>query len=65
MYPKGLKIRCTYGFKRILLEIKIPKKLWVDKCSALYNKTFESLLKELENDEANSQVELYSIYRDL
>ena len=52
----GLSI--TNGFKIILGEHRKPEKLWVERGSEFYNKTFKSLLKEYET-------ELYSIYSDL
>ena len=59
----GLSI--TYGFKIVLgetpqggSESRKPEKLWVDKGSEFYNKTFKSLLKEYET-------KLYSTYSDL
>ena len=58
----GLSI--TNGFKLVLgdhpqggSESRKPEKLWVDRDSEFYNKTFESLLKEYET-------ELYSTYSD-
>ena len=59
----GLSI--TNGFKLVLgehpqdgSEIRKPEKLWVDRGSEFYNKTFKSLLKEYETN-------LYSTYGDL
>ena len=59
----GLSI--TNGFKTILSEgpqggseHRKPEKLWVDRGSEFYNKTFKSLLKEYG-------IELYSTYSDL
>ena len=59
----GLSI--TNGFKTILSEGPLggsesrkPEKLWVDRGSEFYNKTFKSLLKEYET-------KIYSIYSDL
>ena len=59
----GLSI--TNGFKLVLgenpqgcSESRKPEKLWVDRGSEFYNKTFKSLLKEYET-------ELYSTYSDL
>ena len=66
----GLSI--TNGFKTILSEgpqcgcespqvgsqSRKPEKLWVDRGSEFYNKTFKSLLKEYET-------KLYSTYSDL
>ena len=52
----GLSI--TNGFKTILSEGRKPEKLWVERGSELYNKTFKSSLKEHET-------ELYSAYSDL
>ena len=66
----GLSI--TNGFKTILSEgtqdgsespqggfkVRKPEKLWVDRGSEFYNKTFKSLLKEYET-------KLYSTYSDL
>ena len=48
----------TKGFKIILSKDRKPEKLWVDRGSEFYNKTFKSLLKEYET-------ELYSTYSDL
>ena len=48
----------TNGFKTILSEGRKPEKLWVDRGSEFYNKTFKSLLKEYET-------KLYSTYSDL
>ena len=48
----------TNGFKIVLSERRKPEKLWVDRGSELYNKTFKSLLKEYET-------KLYSTYSDL
>ena len=66
----GLSI--TNGFKTILSEGRKPEKLWVDRGSEFYNKTFKSLLKEYETgkaasgiSETASQIELYSTYSDL
>ena len=47
----GLSI--TDGFKIVLSESRKPEKLWVDRGSEFYNKTFKSLLKEYG-------IELYS-----
>ena len=59
----GLSI--TNGFKTILSEgpqggseHRKPEKLWVDRGSEFYNKTFKPLLKEYET-------KLYSAYSDL
>ena len=52
----GLSI--TIGFKTILSEGRKPEKLWVDRGSEFYNKTFKSLLKEYET-------KLYSTCSDL
>ena len=59
----GLSV--TNGFKRVLSENpqggsehRKPEKLWVDRGSEFYNKTFKSLLKEYET-------KLYSTYSDL
>ena len=59
----GLSI--TNGFELVLGEnpqggskSRKPEKLWVDRGSEFYNKTFKSLLKEYET-------ELYSTYSDL
>ena len=59
----GLSI--TNGFKRVLSESprggserRKPEKLWVDRSSEFYKKTFKSLLKEYET-------KLYSTYSDL
>ena len=55
----------TNGFKTILsegpqgcFEDRKPEKLWVDRGSEFYNKTFKSLLKE-------NETKLYSTYSDL
>ena len=62
----------TNGFKTILSEGRKPEKLWVDRGSEFYNKTFKSLLKEYGTgkaasgiSETASQIELYSTYSDL
>ena len=62
----------TNGFKAILSEGRKPEKLWVDRGSEFYNKTFKSLLKEYGTgkaasgiSETASQIELYSTYSDL
>ena len=47
----------TNGFKILLVDCRKPEKLWVDRGSEFYNKTFKSLLKEYET-------ELYSTYSD-
>ena len=52
----GLSI--TNGFEIVLGESRKPEKLWVDRGSEFYNKTFKSLLKEYET-------KLYSTYSDL
>ena len=66
----GLSI--TNGFKLVLGEGRKPEKLWVDRGSEFYNKTFKSLLKEHGTgkaasgiSETASQIELYSTYSDL
>ena len=66
----GLSI--TNGFKIVLSEHpqggsepRKPEKLWVDRGSAFYNKTFKSLLKEYGTGKAASGIELYSTYSDL
>ena len=73
----GLSI--TNGFKLVLGENpqgssqpRQPEKLWVDRGSEFYNKTFKSLLKEYGTgkaasgiSETASQIELYSTYSDL
>ena len=51
-------ISITNGFKILLAEVRKPEKLWVDRGSEFYNKTFKSLLKEYET-------ELYSTYSDI
>ena len=63
MNKSGLSI--TNGFKTTLSEgpqggseSRKPEKLWVDRGSGFYNKTFKSLLKEYE-------AKLYSTYSDL
>ena len=52
----GLSI--TNGFKIVLGESRKPEKLWVDRGSEFYNKTFKSLLKKYET-------KLYSTCSDL
>ena len=66
----GLSI--TNGFTIILSESpqggserRKPEKLWVDRGSEFYNKTFKSLLKEYGTGKAASGIELYSTYSDL
>ena len=66
----GLSI--TNGFKLVLGENpqggsqpRKPEKLWVDRGSEFYNKTFKSLLKEYGTGKADSGIELYSTYSDL
>ena len=59
----GLSI--TNGFKTILSEGRKPEKLWVDRGSEFYNKTFKSLLEEYGTGKAASGIELYSTYSDL
>ena len=66
----GLSI--TNGFKKVLSEHpqggsepRKPEKLWVDRVSEFYNKTFKSLLKEYGTGKAASGIELYSTYSDL
>ena len=59
----GLSI--TNGFKTTLSEGRKPEKLWVDRGSEFYNKTFKSLLKEYGTGKAASGIELYSTYSDL
>ena len=66
----GLSI--TNGFKIILSESpqggsepRKPEKLWVDRSSEFYNKTFKSLLKEYGTGKAVSGIELYSTYSEL
>ena len=62
----------TNGFKIVLSEHpqggsepRKPEKLWVDRGSEFYNKTFKSLLKEYGTGKAASGIELYSTYSDL
>ena len=43
-------------------EPRKPEKLWVDRGSEFYNKTFKSLLKEYGTGKAASGIELYSTY---
>ena len=50
---------------QVVSESGKPKKLRVDRGSEAYNKTFKSLLKEHEIDEAGYRIELYSKYVDL
>ena len=52
----GLSI--TNGFKIVLGVSRKPEKLWIDRGSEFYNKTFKSLLKEFET-------KLHSTYSDL
>ena len=52
----GLTI--TNNFKIVLSESRKPEKLWVDRGSEFYNKTFKCLLKEYE-------AKLYSTNSDL
>ena len=52
----GLSI--ANGFKTLLSEGRKPEKLWVDRGSEFYNKTFKSLLKEYETGKAASGIEL-------
>ena len=52
----GLSI--TSGFKIVLGEGRKPEKLWADRGSEFYNKTFKSLPKEYKTN-------LYSTYSDL
>ena len=66
----GLSI--TNGFKIVLSEHpqggsepRKPEKLWVDRGSEFYNKTFKSLIKEYGTGKAASGIELYSNYSDL
>ena len=66
----GLSI--ANGFKLVLgenphggSESRKPEKLWVDRGSEFYNKTFKSLLKEYGTGKAASGIELYSTYSDL
>ena len=66
----GLSI--TNGFKIVLgehpqggSEPRKPEKLWVDRGSEFYNKTFKSLIKEYGTGKAASGIELYSTYSDL
>ena len=66
----GLSI--TNGFKIVLSEHpqggsepRKPEKLWVDRGSEFYNKTFKSLIKEYGTGKAASGIELYSTYSDL
>ena len=59
----GLSI--TNSFKTILSEGRKPEKLWVDRGSEFYNKSFKSLLKEYGTSKAASGIELYSTYSDL
>ena len=66
----GLSI--TNGFKIVLSEHpqggsepRKPEKLWVDRGSEFYNKTFKSLLKEHGTSKAASGIELYSTYSDI
>ena len=58
------RISITNGFKIVLGEGRKPEKLWVDRGSEFYNKTFKSLLKEYDTGKDGSGIELYSTYRD-
>ena len=65
----GLSI--TNGCKIVLSEHpqggsepRKPEKLWVDRGSEFYNKTFKSLLEEYGTSKAASGIELYSTYSD-
>ena len=53
-----LCLSITNGFELVLGESRKPEKLWVDRGSEFYNKTFKSLLKEYET-------KLYSTYSGL
>ena len=62
----------TDGFKIVLSEHpqggsepRKSEKLWVDRGSEFYNKTFKSLLKEYGTGKASSGIKLYSTYSDL
>ena len=44
----GLPI--SNGFKIVLGESRKPEKLWVDRGSEFYNKTFQSLLKNMKQN---------------
>ena len=62
----------THGFKIVLSEHpqggsepRKPEKLWVDRGSEFYNKTFKSLMKEYGTSKTASGIELYSTYSDL
>ena len=66
----GLSI--TNGFKIVLnehpqggSEHRKPEKLWVDRGSEFYKKTFKTLLIEYGTGKAASGIELYSTYSDL
>ena len=59
----GLSV--TNCFKTILSEGWKREKLWIDRCSEFYNKTFKSLFKKFEIGEAGSRIELYSTYSNL
>ena len=66
----GLSI--TNGSKIVLSEHpqggsepRKPEKLWVDRGSEFYDKTFKSLLKEYGTGKAALGIELYSSYSDL
>ena len=67
----GLSI--TNGFKTILSESSQggsehtkPEKLWVDRRSEFFNKTFKSLLKESETKLYSTYSGIYSsIYREI
>ena len=68
-----LKNKCclsiTYGFKLVLgespqggSEIRKPEKLWVDRGSEFYNKTFKSLLKEYETKLSSTYSDLKAVF---
>ena len=66
----GLSI--TNGFIIVLSEHpqggsepRKPEKLWVDRGSEFYNKTFKSLLTEYGTGKAASGIDLYSTYSDI
>ena len=69
-YKSGLSI--TNCFKIVLSEHpqggsepRKQEKLWVDRGSEFYNKTFKSLLEEYGTSKAASGIKLYSTYSDL
>ena len=65
----GLSI--TNGFKTILSEgpqggseIQKPEKLWVDRGSEIYNKTFKSLLKKFDTKKGSTYSDLEAVFKE-